>query len=65
MSKIFSPIVPLSIYYNKVILTAPKSRAGGQERNSEKSLDFVLVTDGRDGRTDGPTRQVLESRVRD
>ena len=60
------PLVPLSICLNKAGYTAIQSRMVGQERYRENRSEFRNVTDGRtDGRTDRPTRQGVESRVRD
>ena len=48
---------------NKAVYTAALVADGGQERKASKS-DFV--TDGpTDRRTDGPTKWLIESRVRD
>ena len=51
---------------NKAVHTPLQLRTGGQERNSKKHSHFETVTDGpADRQTNGPTKQVLESRVRD
>ena len=51
---------------NKGGYTAIQSRMVGQEQYRKNRSEFRNVTDGRtDGRMDQPTRQGVESRVRD
>ena len=51
----------IKVCFNKAVYTPPQSQTGGQEQNSDKSHAFCFGY----RRTDGPTQQGLESRVRD
>ena len=54
------------IQFNKAGYTAGQSRTVGQEQKCKTHLQFRNVMDGlTDGPTDRPTRQGVESRVRD